>query len=65
MKKTDRLLEIMLYMNNKRKFKVQELADHFAVSRRTMLKDLQALSEMGGPLASAFGVHGGYSVMKS
>jgi predicted DNA-binding transcriptional regulator YafY len=39
------------------------MADEFAVSRRTMLRDLHALSEMGVPLAATPGPHGGYSLI--
>src|SRR5947209_11542270 len=44
-------------------FTVAEMASEFAVSRRTMLRDLQALSEMGVPLAARPGPHGGYSLI--
>jgi predicted DNA-binding transcriptional regulator YafY len=64
MKRTERLLELMLVLNQLHRFTVQELADQFGVSRRTMLRDLQALSEMGVPLLSQPGLHGGYEVMR-
>lgn len=40
-----------------------EMAAEFAVSRRTMLRDLQALSEMGVPLAATPGPGGGYRLI--
>jgi predicted DNA-binding transcriptional regulator YafY len=40
MNKTKRLLELMDMVKLKREFTVQELADEFRVSYRTMLRDL-------------------------
>ncbi|UKS27147.1 YafY family transcriptional regulator [Paenibacillus sp. HWE-109] len=64
MSKSKRLLELMMTVNRKRRFKVQELADEFGVSTRTILRDLQELSEIGVPLYSEVGPHGGYQVLK-
>lgn len=47
------------------RFTVQSLADEFAVSKRTMLRDLQALSELGVPLTSSPGPHGGYQLIRN
>lgn len=63
MSKSKRLLELMMTVNRKRRFKVQELADEFGVSARTILRDLQELSEIGVPLYSEVGPHGGYQVL--
>jgi predicted DNA-binding transcriptional regulator YafY len=57
-------MELMMTVNRKRKFKVQELADEFGVSTRTILRDLQELSELGVPLYSEVGPHGGYQVVR-
>lgn len=63
MSKSKRLLDLMMTVNRKRRFKVQELADEFGVSKRTILRDLQELSELGVPLYSEVGPHGGYQVL--
>ncbi len=62
--KSKRLMELMMTVNRKRRFKVQELADEFGVSKRTILRDLQELSELGVPLYSEVGPHGGYQVIR-
>ena len=64
MSKSRRLLELMMAVNRKRRFKVRELAEEFGVSTRTMLRDLQTLSELGVPLYSETGPHGGYQVLR-
>ncbi|MEH6971445.1 helix-turn-helix transcriptional regulator [Bacillus sp. JJ675] len=63
MSKAKRLNEMMLMVNRKKRFTVGELAQEFGVSKRTVLRDLQELSEMGVPLYSETGPHGGYQVL--
>ncbi|GGB54335.1 WYL domain-containing protein [Virgibacillus dakarensis] len=63
MYKSKRLMELMMTVNRKRKFTVKELAEEFDVSSRTILRDLQELSELGVPLYSEVGPHGGYQVL--
>jgi predicted DNA-binding transcriptional regulator YafY len=40
----------------------EQIARHFEVSRRTVLRDVQALCEMGVPVIAREGVGGGYSL---
>ncbi|WP_422659951.1 helix-turn-helix transcriptional regulator [Paenibacillus sp. EC2-1] len=63
MSKSKRLMELMMTVNRMRKFTVKELANQFEVSPRTILRDLQELSELGVPLYSEVGPHGGYQVL--
>jgi len=60
--RTARLLELLVRVQTKPRFTAAELAEEFGVSRRTMLRDLGALSEMGVPLRSTPGPGGGYSL---
>jgi len=64
MSKSKRLMDLMMTVNRMRKFTVKELAGQFNVSSRTILRDLQELSELGVPLYSEVGPHGGYQVLK-
>lgn len=63
MSKSKRLMELMLAVHRKRSFTVKEMADEFGVSSRTMLRDLQELGELGVPLYSEVGPHGGYRLL--
>lgn len=63
MSKSKRLMELMLAVHRKRSFTVKELAQEFGVSSRTMLRDLQELGELGVPLYSEVGPHGGYRLL--
>jgi predicted DNA-binding transcriptional regulator YafY len=64
MSRTARLLEILITLQTRTRFTVAEIAEEFGVSRRTMLRDLHALSEMGVPLAAVPGPGGGYSLIR-
>lgn len=63
MSKSKRLMELMLAVHRKRSFTVKELAQEFGVSTRTMLRNLQELGELGVPLYSEVGPHGGYRLL--
>ncbi|MFA2567556.1 helix-turn-helix transcriptional regulator [Bacillus wiedmannii] len=63
MSKVNRLFNILLQINTKNKFTVQELANEFNVSKRTILRDLEELSTLGIPLYSERGPHGGYRLI--
>ncbi|MFZ5823236.1 MAG: HTH domain-containing protein [Bacillota bacterium] len=63
--KSKRLMELARYIETRDRFTVQELADRFGVSYRTMWRDLQELSELGVPLYSEPGVTGGYRLLRS
>ncbi len=52
-----------MMVNRRKRFTVKELAQEFGMSKRTILRDLQELSEMGVPLYSESGPFGGYQVL--
>ena len=61
MTKTDRLAGILLLLQD-RPHTARELAERFEVSRRTIIRDAEALIQIGVPLVSQDGVSGGYSL---
>ncbi|WP_057767125.1 helix-turn-helix transcriptional regulator [Cytobacillus praedii] len=63
MSKAKRLNEMIMMVNRRKRFTVKELAQEFGMSKRTILRDLQELSEMGVPLYSESGPFGGYQVL--
>ncbi|MDF2653332.1 MAG: hypothetical protein K0Q73_9137 [Paenibacillus sp.] len=64
MNKATRLIKLIDKLNTGQKYTVSHLAQEFGVSYRTMLRDLQEVEEMGVPLYSENGAHGGYRVLK-
>lgn len=64
MTRAKRLLELIMYINQQRKFTVKELANEFDVSTRTIFRDLQDLSDLGVPLYAESGPNGGYQILR-
>lgn len=54
----------VLRANAERPFSVPRLAERFAVSTRTIERDLRALQEAGVPIYAVAGRHGGYAVRR-
>jgi len=63
LKRTDRLMAILMALMQ-RPETAQSLADKFEVSKRTILRDMQSLSEMGVPVYSVAGPAGGFRLME-
>ncbi|WP_334076766.1 helix-turn-helix transcriptional regulator [Paenibacillus sanfengchensis] len=63
MKRMDRMMAIMMALQQRAET-AQSLADKLEVSKRTVLRDMQALSEMGVPLYAISGPGGGYRLME-
>lgn len=62
MNRTDRLLAMVLELQAKGWLRAEDLAATFEISKRTVYRDMQALSESGVPVVSSPGQ--GYSLME-
>lgn len=60
--RTERLFSLILLLQSRPSMTSADLARHFGVSRRTIFRDLRALSESGVPLTYAEG--GGYEILE-
>ena len=60
--RTERLFALILLLQNRPSMTSRDLAEHFMVSRRTIFRDLRALSESGVPLTYAD--QGGYEILE-
>ena len=58
----DRLTAIVLLLQRGRRT-AGEIARRFEVSKRTVFRDIEALSEIGIPIVTEAGAHGGYTLM--
>lgn len=54
-----RQLEILLYLMETKKSTYAELADHFEVSKKTIMRDIDKISGMGVPVYTQPGYEGG------
>ena len=60
--RTERLFALVLLLQNRPNMSSRDLAEHFDVSRRTIFRDLRALTESGVPLTYA--EEGGYEILE-
>lgn len=61
MNRLDRLVATVLLLQSKRLIRAEDIAERFAISVRTVYRDIQALCEAGVPIAGEAGV--GYSLI--
>ncbi|MDP4147070.1 MAG: WYL domain-containing protein [Bacillota bacterium] len=61
--KISRLLGETIYLLNHGRTSAQFLAQHFEVSTRTIMRDIDTLCMAGIPVVSSYGTDGGYEIM--
>jgi len=61
--KIDRLLGILNILANTDRITIQELAERFEVSKRTIFRDLDTLNESGVPIVTYSGIGGGVAII--
>ena len=62
--KLDRMIGILALLLQRESATAPELAERFEVSRRTVMRDIDALCRAGIPIASRQGTGGGFSIME-
>lgn len=65
MSKVKLLFDLILYVNAKRRFTAQDVANEFDISVRTAHRYLNDISEMGVPLYTEPGRSGGYRILNN
>jgi len=63
MKKAERLNMMLKFINQKKRFTLSDLMTEFNISKRTALRDVASLEEMGAPIYVEYGRNGGYYVL--
>lgn len=63
MKKTERINQMLRFINQKQRFTLQDLMHEFQISKRTALRDIATLEEIGAPLYAERGRYGGYRLL--
>lgn len=63
MKKSERLNDMMIYLNDKKSFNLKNIMERYSISKSTALRDIQSLEEIGMPIYSNSGRNGCYGIL--
>ncbi|MCW3794417.1 YafY family transcriptional regulator [Paenibacillus sp. LS1] len=64
MKKSERMNQMLRFINQKQQFTLQDLMQEFQISKRTALRDIASLEELGAPIYAEYGRYGGYRLLQ-
>ncbi|EAG5490713.1 YafY family transcriptional regulator [Listeria monocytogenes] len=65
MKKSERLNDMMLFLNDKNVFQLSDTMTKYDISRSTAIRDVKSLEEIGMPIYSERGRNGHYQVLRN
>lgn len=63
MKKSTRLNDLMIYLNDKKTFNLKDIMQRYSICKSTALRDIQSLEEIGMPIYSKSGRNGCYGIL--
>ncbi|PCU18205.1 transcriptional regulator [Listeria monocytogenes] len=65
MTKSERLNDMMLFLNDKNVFQLSDIMTKYDISRSTAIRDVKSLEEIGMPIYSERGRNGHYQVLRN
>lgn len=65
MKKSERLNDMIRYLNKREFFNLQDLMAEYDISKSTALRDLSSLEQLGMPIYAEHGRYGRYGILKN
>lgn len=65
MNKSERLNDMMLFLNDKNTFQLSDIMTKYDISRSTTIRDIKSLDEIGMPIYSERGRNGHYQVLRN
>ncbi|MCG7409568.1 YafY family transcriptional regulator [Paenibacillus sp. ACRRX] len=65
MKKSERLNDMIRYLNSREFFNLHDLMVKYNISKSTALRDISSLEQLGMPIFSEHGRHGRYGILKN
>lgn len=65
MKKSERLNDMIRYLNGREFFNLTDLMTTYSISKSTALRDVHSLEQLGMPIFAEHGRHGRYGILKN
>ncbi len=65
MKKSERINDLMIYLNGKNTFNLKDIINKYQISKSTALRDIQSLEAIGMPIYSELGRNGYYGILSN
>ncbi|WP_232697539.1 helix-turn-helix transcriptional regulator [Brevibacillus daliensis] len=65
MNKSERLNDMIRYLNSREFFNLNDLMNKYNISKSTALRDIRSLEQLGMPIFSEHGRHGRYGILKN
>ncbi|MCR8657514.1 helix-turn-helix transcriptional regulator [Paenibacillus endoradicis] len=65
MQKSERLNDMIRYLNGREYFNLIDLMNKYNISKSTALRDISSLEQLGMPIFSEHGRHGRYGILKN
>lgn len=65
MKKSERLNDMIRYLNDRSFFNLKELMERYTISKSTALRDVRSLEELGMPIYTEYGRYGKYGILQN
>jgi len=65
MKKSERLNDMIRYLNSRDYFNLSDLMAKYNISKSTALRDISSLEQLGMPIFAEHGRHGRYGILKN
>lgn len=62
--KSERMNQMLRFINQKQHFTLLDLMQEFQISKRTALRDIASLEEIGAPIYAEYGRYGGYRLLQ-
>lgn len=65
MNKSERLQDMMLFLNDKNSFNLRDLMNKYEISKSTALRDIASLEKIGMPIYTQHGRNGYYGILRN
>ncbi|MCR8842455.1 YafY family transcriptional regulator [Paenibacillus sp. SC116] len=65
MKKSERLNDMIRFLNGRESFNLSDIMDKYNISKSTALRDISSLEQLGMPIFSEHGRYGRYGILKN